>query len=53
MFVGLIIVALGALMLLRQFGVIGSVGEYLAPIAIILVGLEIAFGFGKKKKKEI
>lgn len=50
MFVGLIIVALGVLMLLRQLGVIGSVGEYLAPIAIILVGLEIAFSWGKKKK---
>jgi len=52
MFVGLIIVAIGVLMLLRQLGVIGSIGEYLAPIAIILVGLEIAFGFGKQKKKE-
>ncbi len=51
MFVGFIIVAFGILMLLRQMGFIGSVGEYFAPVAIILVGLEIAFGFGKRKKK--
>lgn len=52
MFIGLIIVALGVLMLLRSLGVIGSIGEFLGPIAVILVGLEIAFGFGKKKKRE-
>jgi len=50
MFIGLIIVAIGVLMLLRELGIIGSIGGYLGPIAIILVGLEIAFGFGKKKK---
>ena len=52
MFIGFIIVAFGILMLLRQLGVIGSIGEYFAPVAIILVGLEIAFGFGKRNKKE-
>ena len=52
MFIGLIIVAIGVLMLLRQMGVIGSIGEYLAPVAVILVGLEIAFGLGKGKKRE-
>jgi len=52
MFIGLIIVAFGVLMLLRQMGVIGSVGEYFAPVAIILVGLEFAFGFDKRRKKQ-
>lgn len=52
MFIGLIIVAFGVLMLLRAMGLIGSIGEYFAPVAIILVGLEIALGFGKRKKKD-
>jgi len=52
MFIGLIIVAFGVLMLLRQMGVIGSVGEYFAPIAIILVGLELAFEFSKGRKNK-
>ena len=50
MFIGLLIVALGVLMLLKAMGLIGGIGEYIGPIAIILVGLEIAFGIGKKKK---
>ena len=52
MFIGLIIVAFGVLMLLRQMGVIGSIGEYFAPVAIIIVGLEFAFGFGNRRRKK-
>ena len=50
MFIGLMIVALGVLMLLRSAGIIGSIGEYIAPVAIIAVGLHIAFG--KRRKCE-
>jgi LiaI-LiaF-like transmembrane region len=48
-FVGIIVIALGVLMLLRQLGIIGSIGEYIAPIAIIAVGIEMAFGRKKDK----
>lgn len=47
--IGILIIALGVLMLLRQMGVIGSIGEYIAPIAIIAVGIHIAFGRKKNK----
>lgn len=49
MFIGLMVVSLGVLMLLRTMGVIGSIGEYIAPLAIISVGLHIAFG-GKRRR---
>ena len=52
MFIGLLIASLGILMLLKQLGIIGSAGAYIAPVAIILVGLEIAFGFDKRGKKQ-
>ncbi|HSG98430.1 MAG TPA: hypothetical protein VLB27_00170 [candidate division Zixibacteria bacterium] len=52
MFIGFLIVALGVLMLLKSAGIIGGIGEYIGPIAIIAVGLHIAFGDRCKRERE-
>lgn len=50
MFVGMLLVLLGALMLLDQFNIIrGDVWDYFLPLALVALGLSMVF----KHKKTV
>ena len=44
MFIGIILVAMGVLLFLKEFGIIyGSVWDYIWPVALIALGADFIF----------
>jgi hypothetical protein len=51
MFVGMLLLLLGALMLLDKFGLLaGDAWDYFWPLAVIALGVSMVFGSTRKKK---
>ncbi len=51
MFVGILLLAIGVLMVLEKMHIImhGSVWDYLVPVALIALGIDFLFKHKKKK----
>jgi hypothetical protein len=53
MFVGIILLILGALMLLERLGIIyGDIWEYLLPIVLIALGASMVFRSQNKRSEQ-
>jgi uncharacterized membrane protein HdeD (DUF308 family) len=53
MFVGVLLLLLGALMLMDKFGLLrGDAWDYFWPLAVIALGVSLVFDSTRKKKRQ-
>lgn len=51
MFIGILLILIGAMMLLSKFGIIeGDFGDYIVPVALVAMGASFIFRDKKDKK---